>query len=413
MGDKELQKIIVDFSRALEQGCAAVYRRNFDSVTYEYMGKYIEEITGYAPADLTPAIWDSLVVRAEIKGELAGLSLKECYRLIRTGNVDQWQADVQLRSRSGEMRWVTDMSTLLRDESGACFGCLGVLLDITDRKEAAQKLANLSERLRLRNEEMESELALARDVQQALVTAQPEQFPLDAPAGRARLFFHHRYIPAATLAGDFFNILPLSEHEAGVFICDVMGHGVRAALLTTFLRGLIEELMPLASDPGAFLGKINHGLRAVFTQTETFIFATAVYLVINVQTGRVRFANAGHSMPLFLCPEAVTELSLDNRSGTFEPALGILEDFEYSTTEHVPVDGGSLLLYTDGLFEAYNAEGEMYGEERLADFVQQHARLAPEALMDELIQDVHRFSGSVDFEDDVCLLTVTQPRPSE
>lgn len=412
MSEKELQKSIEDFSRALEQGQAAVYRRNFDSVTYEYMGGYIEEITGYGPDELTPDIWDSIIISAETQGELAGLPLEERYRLIRTGEVDRWQADVQLRTRSGETRWVTDMSTVLRDGTGKCFGCLGVLLDITERKRAEKQLADLTEQLRLRNQEMEDELVMAREIQQALVTEQPKRFPLEAEAGRASLAFHHRYIPAAALAGDFFDILPLSEHEAGVFICDVMGHGVRAALLTTFLRGLIEELMPLAGDPGEFLGKINHGLRAVFGQTDTFIFATAVYLVIDVETGRIRFANAGHSRPLCLRPVAGAEASLANGSGDPEPALGIVEDFNYSTTEHIPGEREVLLLYTDGLFEAYNAGGEMYGDERLAEFVRQHAQLAPEALMDELIQDVHRFSGSDDFEDDVCLLAV-EPCPPE
>ena len=411
MSEKKLQNSIVDFSRALKQGKAAVYRRNFDSVTYEYMGKYIKELTGYTSEEMTPERWDSLFLQAELKGELAGVALEEANRCIRSGEVDHWQADVQLRTRSGETRWVTDMSTVLRDESGKCFGCLGVLQDITERKRAEKQLADLTEQLRLRNQEMEEELALAREVQQALVTEQPKQFPLDAEAARVRLLFHHRYIPAAALAGDFFDILSLSEHEAGVFICDVMGHGVRAALLTTFLRGLIEELMPLAGDPAAFLGKINHSLVAVFGQTDTFIFATALYLVIDVQTGRIRFANAGHSRPL--CLGSAAESSLENGSGTSEPALGIVEDFEYSTTEHVLDVREALLLYTDGLFEAYSPEGEMYGEERLVDFMRQHAQLAPAALLDELIQDVHRFSGSDDFEDDVCLLAVEPCLPGE
>lgn len=407
MGEKELKKSIEDFSRALEQGCATVYRRNFDSDAYEYMGKYIEEITGYAPEELTPAIWDSLVIGADTKGELAGLPLEECYRLDRTGKVEQWQADMQLRTRSGETRWVSDMSTALRDESGKHFGCLGVLQDITERKETETRLANLTEQLRLRNQEMEGDLALAREIQQALVTKQPKQFPLDTEDGTASLHFHHRYIPATALAGDFFDILPLSENKVGVFICDVMGHGVQAALLTTFLRGLIEELVPSAGDPGGFLEKINHDFRAVFGQAETFIFASAVYLVINAETRRIQFANAGHPQPLCLRPEAGVARALENGSESSEPALGIVEDFEYSTTEHDLDSHEALLLYTDGLFEAYDDKGEMYGEERLAEFIRKNPRLAPEALPDKLIEDVHRFSGSDDFEDDVCLLSIT------
>lgn len=403
MHKKVLQRSIEDFSLALEQGHAAVYRRNFDSAVYEYMGEYIRKITGYGPEELTPELWDSLILRTEQKGELEGLPLEEANQLVRSGQVSRWQADVQIKTRSGEMRWVTDMSTVLQDDEG---GCLGVLLDITDRKEAEKQLADLTEKLRLRNQEIEADLAMAREVQQALIIKQPSRFPFDAEDVNARFFFHHRYIPAEMLAGDFFEILPLSDHEVGVFICDVMGHGVRAALLTTFLRGLIEELIPKADDPGTFLGKINSSLHSVFCQDGTLLFATAFYLVLNVNTGRMHYANAGHSRPLYLQPAKGDVKRLELHEDASEPALGIVEEFAYSTSEHVLTDTESVLLYTDGLFEAYNEVEEIYGEDRVTDLVRQNLHLPPEQLMDDIISDVHHFSGSDDFEDDVCLLFI-------
>jgi sigma-B regulation protein RsbU (phosphoserine phosphatase) len=412
MWKKSLQKSMVDFSSAIEQGHAAVYRRNFDSDTYEYMGDYIKDITGYGPDELTPKIWDSLLIRAEAKGDLEGRPLEECYRLNRTGQVGQWQADMQIRTRAGQTRWVTDMSTVLRDDSGVCFGCLGVLLDITDRKEAEKQLADLTEKLRLRNQEMELELSMAREVQQALVVNQPKQFPSDAANGPVRLNFFFRYIPAEMLAGDFFEIIPLSDHEVGVFICDVVGHGVRAALLTTFLRGLTEELMPKNKDPGSLFCKINQSLRSVFGKAESLLFATAAYMVIDVETGQIRYANAGHPKPLSLrsgikdCPPS----SLDGLNN--EPALGIIDNFEYSTSEYALSEGETMLLYTDGLFEAYNEADEMYGEERLAEYIQrQYQDLKPDSLLDEVLQEVRHHTGSDIFEDDVCLLAVV-PAPT-
>jgi sigma-B regulation protein RsbU (phosphoserine phosphatase) len=406
MQKKDLQKSIEDLSNALEQGCGAVYRRNFDSVVYEYMGRYIKQITGYDADELTPEIWDNLILETEQRDELAGLSLDDANRLVRAGEVERWQADVQIRTRSGETRWVTDMSTILRDESGTCFGCLGVLLDITDRKEAEKKLADLTEKLRVRNQEMDDELAMAREVQQALVSDQPNRFPRDVLDGQARVDFYHRYIPAEMLAGDFFDILPLSDREVGVLICDVVGHGVRAALLTTFLRGLVEELVPYAADPGTLLSKINHSLRAVFCQGDTFLFASAFYLVLDVPTGRIRYANAGHPHPLCLQPEAGHVKSLSPLDQDGEPALGIIEDFTYSTLEYVLTGSESLLLYTDGLFEAYDENEELYGEERVVEFFKQQLQLPAEQQLDNIIMDVHRFSGSDVFEDDVCLLAV-------
>jgi len=403
------RKSIEDFSRAIEQGCAAVYRRNFDSLSYEYMGKYIKEISGYDQEELTPELWDSLILQTEQKGELAGLGLEEANRLVRSGQVDRWQADVQIRARSGETRWVADMSTVLRDPSGECFGCLGVLQDITERKQAEKELADLSRALRRRNEEMEADLAMAREVQQALIAGIPEQFPPSPEPGGSRLCFHQRYLPTEMLAGDFLEIHPISDQQVGVFICDVMGHGVRAALLTTFLRGLIEELVPLASDPGSLLGKMNTGLRSVFGRSDDFIFATACYLLFDVKTGRIHFANAGHPKPLCLQPEAGTVTALNLCNEATEPALGIVADFQYSTSEHFLADQESLLLYTDGLFEASDADQKMYGEKRMTEFIRQHLQQGMDPLVDQLILDVHRFSESEIFEDDVCLLGITRP----
>lgn len=259
---------------------------------------------------------------------------------------------------------------------------------------------------------MDAELAMAREVQQALVSDQPKRFPLDAACGQARLDFLYRYIPAEMLAGDYFDIMPLTEREVGVFICDVVGHGVRAALLTTFLRGLMEELKPHATDPGTLLSKINHGLRTVFCQGDSLLFASAFYLVIDVSTGGVRYANAGHPHPLCLHAEEGKVALLSQPGQDREPALGIIEDFEYSTSEHRLTDTESLLLYTDGLFEAYNASEELYGEERLLECVRRQLHQPPAKCLDSIIADVHRFVGADIFEDDVCLLAVVPAQPN-
>ena len=402
MHKKALRKIIEDFSNALEQGCGAVYRRNFDSDTYEYMGGYIEEITGYAAGEITPKLWDSLVLKEEQQDKVEKVD-----RHISSGDADYWKADVQIRTRTGEIRWVSDMSTALRDRSGSCFGSLGVMLDITARKEAEQQLVELTEKLRQKNQEMDAELAMAREVQEALISDLPDRFPLGAAENQSRVVFHRRYIPAEMLAGDFFDILPLSDCEVGVLICDVVGHGMRAALLTTFLRGLIEELRPHAHDPGVFLTKINKGLRAVFGQGEDLLFASAFYFVLKVDAGDIRYANAGHPSPLCLMPEVGRVVHLmshkDEKSG---PALGIIDGFEYATLTHELTGAESMLLYTDGLFEACNQNQEMYGEERMLDSIRKNLQCESMERMDHLIADIHRFTGSDVFEDDACLLAV-------
>jgi len=409
MGSRGFRKSIRDFSRAIEQGRAAVYRRNFASHTYEYIGRFIKDITGYDQTELTPELWDSLILHTEQKGELAGLELAEANRLVRCGQVERWQADVQIRTRSGDTRWVTDMSTVLRDAKGECFGCIGVLQDITERKMSEQRLAKLSQELHRRNCQMEADLAMAREVQQALIRSMPEDFPRDAGPGTPRLSFAKRYMPAEMLAGDFMEILPISGQEVGVFIGDVMGHGVRAALLTTFLRGLMEELVPVVGEPGRLVTKMNRSFRSVFGHADDLIFATAIYLVIDAGTGWTRFANAGHSRPLHLRPASAGDGALSMPGGRSQPALGILEDFQFTTFEFSLGEGESLLLYTDGLLEAGSSDAELYGRERMLGYLQEHLESQTDQLLDGLIGDVRRFTGSDAFEDDVCLLGITRP----
>jgi len=112
--------------------------------------------------------------------------------------------------------------------------------------------------------------------------------------------FCHRYLPTGAVGGDFFNVRALSDDKAGVFICDVMGHGVRSALVTAIMRALVEELAPLADKPGQLLDQINRDLRAILRQSGTPMFTTAFYLVADLDRQLITYANAGHPRPLLI-----------------------------------------------------------------------------------------------------------------
>jgi sigma-B regulation protein RsbU (phosphoserine phosphatase) len=224
------------------------------------------------------------------------------------------------------------------------------------------------------------------------------------------LKFSHRYLPAAAVGGDFFDIFAITDTTGGVFICDVMGHGMRAALITAIMRGLIEELMPVAADPGRFLTEINRSLRAILKQTREPFLATAFYVVADVGTGETHFSSAGHPSPFRLCAGdgAVEPLKLyDPRHG---PALGLFEKTVYPTCQCPFSVGDAIVLFTDGIYEVNNDAGEEFGQERLLDAVRRGVRLPAEELFDQLLREAHQFSGSSDFEDDVCLVGVQYSR---
>jgi sigma-B regulation protein RsbU (phosphoserine phosphatase) len=109
---------------------------------------------------------------------------------------------------------------------------------------------------------------MARDVQQVFLTQTYPSFPAGVTPGESCLNFCHCYQPAQRVGGDFLCVLSLSDSEAGVFICDVVGHGLRAALVTAILRGVIEELAPVATEARRFLTQINRDIQTIFRQTE-------------------------------------------------------------------------------------------------------------------------------------------------
>jgi sigma-B regulation protein RsbU (phosphoserine phosphatase) len=211
-------------------------------------------------------------------------------------------------------------------------------------------------------------------------------------------------VPAATLGGDFFDILQLSDTQCGILICDVMGHGVRAGLFTALIRGVVEEFAPRASGPAQVLEEISHGLIPIIRQTGQPVFATAFYGIIDTAAATLSYANAGHPPPLVRRGDtnAVDSLALESP----EPATGLLEEFVYSNHTTTFGPGDTLLTYTDGFFEASNADGTMFGEARLRAFLSESKDLTGADLIDRLITRVVAFTGRKDFDDDICALVI-------
>ncbi len=272
-----------------------------------------------------------------------------------------------------------------------------------ERKTTEERLSHLADELHAANVVMAADLAMAREVQRALVPRQP---PSRTGGGRmVPLRVGMFYRPCQALGGDFFAFLPVSEAEIGVVVCDVVGHGVRSALITALLRGLVEEVKLSARDPGCFLTQINRQFLKVLNMPDGGMLVTAACVFLDLRTGVSRGATAGHPPPLRMKVAGASEwLPLHDES--VGPALGFDASFEYQAVEFFMDIGDRLLLYTDGAYEACAPAGEEYGRERLLASAARAGRGPVEELPDRMLDDLQRFIGEGEFEDDLCIVCI-------
>jgi serine phosphatase RsbU (regulator of sigma subunit) len=255
------------------------------------------------------------------------------------------------------------------------------------------------EEIATKNRIMEEDLLMAREMQLAM---QPQaHVPLSAHG--LALNLAHRYQPATGVSGDFFDVLRISNDAAGLLVCDVMGHGVRSALITAMVRAMLEELRPIAADPGTLLTHLNRDLTRILRHAGGLIFVTAAYAVIQLDIRRLLYAQAGHPTPFRW--NAITrevrplKCPLDYAG----PALGLIDDFEFKAVEESFAAGDRLALFTDGIFEAANPDGEEFGLHRLEQILARVGGLPLNDALDAVFQEVAHFSGGA-FADDVCVI---------
>ncbi len=362
------------------------------------LGKPLGEILGRTDFDFFPA-------------ELAAKYQKDDKVVLTTGK--HFETIEAYQPTEGETRYVQVLKTPLRDLTGQIIGLQGLFWDITERKRAEERerlaneaLATSREELRRKNEIMEEDLKMANEIQLAML---PQVFPV-FPAGVAPadslVKFCHRYTPTGSVGGDFFNVFQISPSKAGVFICDVMGHGVRSALVTAMIRALVEELRTDTSDPGHLLTVINRHIRNILKQTGSPLFTTAFCLVVDVEKRIYSFGNAGHPKPFLINRLKRTAERIKETDGKRRPALGLIADTDYPTFEIPMTAGDSIMLFTDGVFEVEGPGEMLYTQEMLLELVRQHAAQPCPEIFDTILRELKGFMAQELFEDDICLVGV-------
>ena len=235
------------------------------------------------------------------------------------------------------------------------------------------------------------ELAIARALQSAIL---PESFPR-APGcdGAARM------LAATSMGGDFYDFIELPRGRIGLVMADVSGKGVPAAFFMAVARTNLRNLAMDSEGPGDCLRRTNDVLCA---QNPLELFVTVFYAVFNPATGELTYANGGHNPTLLRRANG----HIDTLSSVCNLVLGGMPETFDECTEFLS-PGDSLVFYTDGVTEAFNAEGLMFGEERLYELVRVHGGGDAHELVSVIFDSVVAFAGSAPQSDDITLAALT------
>ena len=242
-----------------------------------------------------------------------------------------------------------------------------------------------------RRERIEQELRVARSIQQASL---PKEVPTLEGWQISPL-----YRPAHEVGGDFYDFHRLSEGRLGVVVGDATGKGVPAALVMSTTCGMLQ-LAAQASDsssPGEVLFRVNEALLA---RIPANMFVTCFYAILDPESGSLTYANAGHDLP-YLRRRGSDAEELRARG----MPLGLMPGMSYEQKEIVLERGESALFYSDGLVEAHDSKGEMFGFPRLRELVAKHGE--ERSLGNFLLEELYSFVGEGwEQEDDITLLTL-------
>jgi predicted ester cyclase len=239
-------------------------------------------------------------------------------------------------------------------------------------------------------ERVEQELRVARRIQQASL---PKEVP-ELVGWRISPY----YQPAREVGGDFYEFFELDDGRVGFAVGDATGKGVPAAFVMSATCALLGGVATASgSSPGEVLARVNE---AVLTRIPPNMFVTCFYAILEPESGHLSYANAGHNLPCCSHEDATTDLEARGMP------LGLMPGMDYEEKEATVVPGESVLFYTDGLIEAHNPQGEMFGTPRLRSLLSQYSE-GGRSLSATLLEELERFTGEGwEQEDDVTLLTL-------
>jgi len=361
---KRSEEFVHRLSSVVEQTGDSVIITN-PSGAIEYVNSGFENITGYTREEVLgskPHILNS--------GEHGEEFFRDLWTTLLDGRV--FRGTIINRKKTGERYYSQQTITPIKRATGDTSHFVSVGKDITQVIKAAEE---------------QSKMMLARTVQQKLYPSCAPQLEHFDIAGAA--------FPADATGGDYFDYIPMKDDYLGIAIGDVSGHGIATALLMVQTRAYLRSLSTTRSDVEGLFRELN---RALSTDMANGHYVTLTLVRLDPHTGAVAFSNAGHPPGYILDRSGAVKRVL---KATGVP-IGLFRDWECDPSIEVMLEPGDLMvLFTDGITEAENQEGDVFGTERILEFVSGHRHETSHDIVHGLFLAVQRFTGSAPQNDDV------------
>ena len=275
-------------------------------------------------------------------------------------------------------------SSPVRDLNGNIYAVVEVFRDVTRERTLEREIIS-------KNEKMSRDINFAKKIQEKIL---PER-------GKMRsLGIDYMYKPSEMLSGDIFDIQIIDENHVGVYISDVVGHGVTASIMTMFIRQTMENIMSETLSPSETISRLHKSFFDLNLDDENYF--TIFYGVINTKENTIKYSNGGHNgIPIIIRKNENEEKEIIFLEATGYPITYLFEEVSYEEYTVKLNKDDNILLFTDGILECRNENGELFGIDRLTEIAKKHSNGLLKAIEDEITNYSYK-----DLEDDLAILKI-------
>lgn len=347
---------------------------------YSYCSNAVRQILGYSPEELIGKHYTQLLTTKDQLNQQSYADTQHAFYGLTN----------HYRHKDGHLVQTESTGLPIRDQLGRLIKWRGVDRDISARKAAEKQMRAAEVKLAV----AQHEIHIAQKIQASLLPA--------LPITNTHFVVTGLCLPADQIGGDYFDYFFSGDDCLDLVIADVSGHSIGPALFMVEARSVIRTQATRLLSASQMLALLNNFLYADLNHADYFI--TLFYLKYDLQTQYLSYANAGHPPPLLLRKDALYCEHLD-ADGLI---LGVSEQINFEEKKVLLATGDLLLIYTDGLIEAENAKGELFGLSRLARSFTRYADATPEQIMAGLLAELKQFCHPKAFQDDLSLMVFKQ-----